>query len=155
MQKLIKILFILNYIFWSGFFFWSFILLIGYNGLFNLFPFSCQNAFDIHYNKVRNIYIVEYSYTNGFEKIQTNERVSKEIFISKIRGKKYLEICYNSKFPKLSYIKDLNLGVYRNMVSLVTSISFLIFFFIIDLLVEKNYWINKYKKFFYSLRSFS
>ncbi len=127
-------------------FLWSFVLLIGYNGLFNLFPFSCQNAFDIHFEKINNIYVVEYSYSNGFEKFQTNERVSKEMFISKIKGKNDFEICYNLKFPKLTYIKDLNLGVYRNRVSLVISILFLTFFFIIDLLIDKRYWINKYKK---------
>jgi hypothetical protein len=148
MRRLIKILFFLNYAFWSILFLWSFILFIGYNGLFNLFTFSCQIGNDLNIHKMNNNYVVGYSYSNGEERFYSSERVSSEIYDMKIRDQKDLEICYNSQFPQLSYLKNLNLPIYKNKISIVISLFFLLFFFVIDLFVNKVFWINKYEIFF-------
>lgn len=148
MSRLIRILFILNYVFWSILFLWSFILFIGYNGLFNLFTFSCQVGSDLNIQRVENSYVIGYSYSNGVEKFYSSERVSNEIFNKNIKGQKHLDVCYNSKFPILSYLKNANLSIYRNKVGMVFALIFLIFFLLIDLFVNKSFWINKYGMFF-------
>jgi hypothetical protein len=133
MSRFIRALFILNYAFWSIFFLWSFILFIGYNGLFNLFTFSCQVGGDLNIQTLEKVYKIDYSYSNGVEKFHSTERVSKNIFNNNIEAKNYLKVCYNSRFPTLSYIDEPDLSIYRNKVSMVISLIFLIFFLLIDL----------------------
>lgn len=148
MSRFIRTLFILNYAFWSVFFLWSFILLIGYNGLFNLFIFSCQVGGDLNIQTLENVYKIDYSYSNGVEKFYSTERVSKNIFNNNIEVNNYLKVCYNSQFPTLSYINEPNLSIHRNKVSTVISLIFLMFFLLIDFFINKSIWINKYEKFF-------
>ena len=148
MSRLIRVIFILNYDFWFMFFLWSFILFIGYNGLLNLFEFSCQVGSDLKIERVRNIYIIDYSYSNGVEKFYSTERVSNNFFNENIKDQKHFEICYNSKFPRLSYINNSDLSIYRNKASMVIALIFITFFLIIDLIVNKSFWITKYEMFF-------
>jgi len=148
MSRFIRTLFILNYAFWSILLIWSFILFIGYNGLFNLFTFSCQGGGDLNIQIFENVYIIDYSYSNDVEKFHKTERLSKDIVNNNIEAKNNLEVCYNSQFPTLSYINTPDLSIYKNRVSMVISLIFLIFFLLIDFFINKSVWINKYKRFF-------
>lgn len=150
MKKLIKICLGLNYIFWGVFFLWSLGLLIAYNGLFEFFSFKCkiEESFLTVEKERKNGYKIYYSYTDGERTFESREDVSTAIFNEKFKNIELIEICYNETFPRLSYIKNLNLAVYRNKVGLIISLIFIMFFLSIDLFSNKDYWIKKYQEFY-------
>lgn len=150
MKRLIKICFILNYLFWSVFFLTSLGYLFAFNGLVNIYTFDCVvgENFQSVPKERKNGFNLKYSYRVGEEIFESSEVISNEIYEKYFKNSNQLEICYNKSIPNLSYIKVVNLAVRRHKVGLFVSLIFLVFFLTIDFFSNKNYWIKKYKEFF-------
>lgn len=149
MKKLIKIALILNYLLWGGVFLYSLFMYFSYNGILNLFNFTCQKAenYTIEATGNRNSYKIFYEYMVGENKFEVVERVAVEVFNWDINNSDKLEICYNATFPSLSYIDGANIALRKHKGGMVVGFIFIAFFAIIDLLFNKDYWANKYKAF--------
>lgn len=150
MKKVIKIGLVLNYLFWGGMFIYAFSLFVAYNGIFDVFEFNCKFAdeFSVDLKENKKSYYIKYSYTDNSKVFSNKEGISIDIFDREIGNVDRLEICYNSTFPKLSYLKGKNLALRRNKVGMITSSMFLFLFVLIDLLADKGKWAKRYEKVF-------
>lgn len=148
MKKLIKICFLLNYLFWSVFFLTSLGYLFAFNGLCNYYNFVC--VLGENYKSVpkerKNGFKIYYSYRVGENKFESSENISNDIYNQHLKNIEQLKICYNKSIPRLSYIKNVNLAIHRHKVGLIISLFFLVFFIILDFFSDKGFWVRKYKK---------
>lgn len=149
MKKLIKIALVLNYLLWGCVFLYSLLMYFAYNGIFNLFDFTCQKAdnFIIEETENRNSYKIFYEYIVGEKKIEVVERIAVEVFNGDMNNSDKLEICYNTTFPSLSYVNGANITLRKHKGGMVVGFIFITFFAALDLFINKDYWANKYKIF--------
>jgi len=149
MKKLLKVIYILGFMFWTSFLIYGLVMLTAYNGFGNHYSFTCIDAddFKIIEQANRNLKIL-YTYNVGTKTYNNDERISSELFYEKIKEKSHLAICYNDTYPSLSYVKEVNLSVSRQKTGVTISSFFLILISIMYVFAKRDYWLEKYHTFF-------
>jgi len=152
MKKLVRFAYVLGILFWAVFLIIGFAKLFVFNGLGDYYDFPCRVVDDFHVAEMPNHFRISYSYSDGLREHQKIEELSKEFFRDRIgEVPSTLTICYNSKYPSLSYIENANLSIIQATNGIIISGIFLVFISGLYLFARRDSWLKKYKDFFSKL----
>jgi hypothetical protein len=129
-------------------FLYSASLYITYNGFGNSFTYNKIVPKKIKVEESENNYHIIYSFEFNNRIYENDERVIKELYLSKIKNQNEILISFNNIFPELNFVQQFNLALRNQKIGMVVSIIGILFFFILDFFADKNYWLDKYHKFF-------
>lgn len=142
-EKVVKIFYLIGMIFWCGMLFSSVFKLIGYNEVLELFIIKNVQTtnFEILEDKVDvNNLSIHYLYNVGDMVFNKKLEVAQSYFKENFRysNDSTIEVSYNSNFPHLSYITTLPLEKRKQKASVVISLTFIGFLFVIYFLGVKR-----------------
>ncbi len=148
MNRFMKIIFYVGFLFFGGGFFVALFQYIAYNGIGNSFEYVEASNAKIDYettfsNKIEitNIYysyIVDNELYDFKESIATSSIRKRNINIDKIY--------YNKVFPSLSYVGEKNLSLRQAKSNMIIMGSFFAFLFLIYKFADVNKWVGVYTR---------
>jgi hypothetical protein len=151
MRKVISIALIASYLFWGGFVLYPVVTLFLYNAYFEAFEFVCTEASAFQMNDLtdnRKV-AVRYSFSAGGSVYHDKESFFKEILAKSVGNNPgSLVVCYNSKFPKIHYLRGINFKQRTFEMAAALGGFFLLITILVDLFGDKDWWAKKYERAF-------
>ncbi|PXY02311.1 hypothetical protein DF185_06595 [Marinifilum breve] len=152
LTKLLKITFIISYLFWGGFFLHSFSELMLRNAWFDFFDIQKVKAEKIEFIPINGRTTeINYEFEYKNEKYIGKRRVINRIIETRLpENKENVEISFNTLIPRENYLDQLGLKTRNGNVGLICSGFLLLFTLGFDLFGNKQKWIGIYRGYFSS-----
>ncbi len=146
-MKLIRILLILNYLFWGFFLFQGIGELLQRNAWFDLFEIQKIKPLKIEFiPQEKETTEIKYTFKFRNKIYNGGRKVINKIIKERLpKNTNDIKICVNTTFPKTNFINELGLKTRSGYVGIVISLIFICFFGLIDLFGNKKKWSKIYR----------
>jgi hypothetical protein len=145
-MKLIRAIFLLGYFFWGGMLLYTLIEHILKNTWLDIFEIEETVAKEIEFIKLDTKSTkISYLFEYNRHLYKGSTQVGDSLINAHLPAdKEDIKIHYNTRFPSVNYLGQLDMEVWRAKVEIIISVIFLSFLLFLDLFANKKYWLKIY-----------